>query len=349
MWGSSNVGDDNKDLEEFQSKVAEGGTRSAGLRRRVDEAPPPANGKGNAVAPSSGQFIQYALNGPGYTPTTATTEKLPAGCYTIRVINDALTFLPQNIVTDRLLRLPDSKGEMVIQEVERFWNLKEKFMEYGFSHKRGYLLWGPPGSGKTGTVALIIKDMVEAGGLVILGDTNPGLMASLLSRFRQVEPDRRVVMVLEDLDAIVDRSGEAELLSLLDGEGQIDNVVFIATTNYPERLDPRIVNRPSRFDRVVKIGFPTLAARKMYIASRLGDDFADLNKWAAATDGLSIAHIKEIIVSVFCLGLTFEETLERVKMMKNTVKNDELSKPIGLVQLNEARAEAPSAGFAVGR
>jgi SpoVK/Ycf46/Vps4 family AAA+-type ATPase len=144
--------------------------------------------------------------------------------------------------------------------------------------------------------------------------------------------------VLEDLDAIVERCGESELLSLLDGEGQIDNVVFIATTNYPERLDPRIVNRPSRFDRVVKIGMPTKAARKMYIASRLGDDFADLELWSAETKDLSIAHIKEIIVSVHCLGLTFEDTLARVKLMKNVVANDELLKPTGFMSLDSTKA-----------
>lgn len=342
------MSNENEELQEFQKLVAEPvAGRSRPSRRPIEGEVAKASKSGPQDL--AGSYVQYAANGPGYIATTKTINVLPSGCYSVRVVNDMLTFVPQRIVTDRLLRLPDSKSDMVISEVDKFWQLKPKFEEFGFSHKRGYLMWGPPGSGKTGTVALIIEDMVKNGGLVILGDTGPGMVAQQLSRLREIEPDRRVVLVLEDLDAIVERHGESDLLSLLDGEGQIDNVVFIATTNYPERLDPRIVNRPSRFDRVVKIGMPSLAARKMYVASRLGDDFADLELWAQETKGLSIAHIKELIVSVFCLETDFKSALTRVQTMKNAITNDELSKPIGLTKLpgsqNGEVKEAASTGW----
>jgi hypothetical protein len=83
-----------------------------------------------------------------------------------------------------------------------------------------------------------------------------------LQMLRAVEPERQVVGILEDVDALIERYGESEYLSLLDGEAQVDNVVYVATTNYPERLDARIVDRPSRFDTIRYIGMPSAGARR---------------------------------------------------------------------------------------
>jgi hypothetical protein len=110
-----------------------------------------------------------------------------------------------------------------------------------------------------------MKDMVSKGGVIILGDCHPERVAEALSGLRWVEPERPIVVILEDIDTIIDRHGESEVLSLLDGENSIDKVVFLATTNYPENLDGRIVNRPSRFDRVVKIGEPSALSRELYL------------------------------------------------------------------------------------
>jgi len=58
---------------------------------------------------------------------------------------------------------------------------------------------------------------------------------------------------------------EQALLQLLDGGIQHSNTVIIATTNYPENLPDRIINRPSRIDRIVEIDMPTREMREIYI------------------------------------------------------------------------------------
>lgn len=271
---------------------------------------------------AAGKLVQYAKNGPGFTPTTATVATLDPGVYEIDVINQIPTFVPRNVVTDSLLRLPDSKSDEVIAEVERFWTLKQKFTQYGFTHKRGFLLWGPPGSGKTCTLAFIMSEMVQRGGLVVLGDTHPNTLSSMLADLRQVEPNRPLVVVLEDIDTIIENYGESRVLSLLDGENSIDNVVFLATTNYPENLDGRVINRPSRFDRVVKIGMPNEEARSAYIFSRMPElAQEELDLWVSLTKNFSLAHIKELIVSVCCFGNELKETAKRLKEMAHTPKS----------------------------
>lgn len=98
------------------------------------------------------------------------------------------------------------------------------------------------------------------------------------------------------LNEFKSRYGESELLSILDGENQISGVCNIATTNYPELLDKRIVGRPCRFDRVHRI------------KKRLPKG-APIEEWVRRTDGLSIASISETIISVFCFGKTLDEAV----------------------------------------
>jgi hypothetical protein len=264
----------------------------------------------------AGADVQYAYNGPGFVPVSKTVAKLDAGVYSITGINNQWTFVPHKLVSDQLLRLPDSKSEYVIQEIERFWTLKKAFKEFGYTHKRGFLLWGPPGSGKTATVTMVVKNMVERNGLVFLADNHPGIVASLLRRFRQVEPCRPALVILEDIDAYVRQHGESEVLSILDGEQSIDNVVYIATTNYPENLDPRVINRPSRFDLIMLIDMPNADARRLYLKSRDTKlDDVQIEQWVKDTDGFSIAHLKELIVGVCLFGKPVEEEIKRLKAM----------------------------------
>ena len=152
--------------------------------------------------------------------------------------------------------------------------------------------------------------------------------------------------MVEDVDAIQQAYGEADMLAMLDGDLQIDNVVFIATTNYPEKLDKRLVNRPSRFDVVRKIGMPTAEARAVYLAARnkrLVDDDDEMDRWVDATEGYSIAHLKELIVSVEALGQGFDTTIARLNiMMDQTIssEDDDKKKPIGFMTGVEKKAKA---------
>lgn len=270
-----------------------------------------------------GTPTQWAHNGGGLAPMTQTKNVLPPDLYDLQYVNDVLTFVPTNLVTDKLLRLPDSRSDEVISEIERFWTLKDRFKKFGFTHKRGFLLYGPPGSGKTSTISFIIKQMINSNGLALLANMNPDVVSSALKVLRKIEPERKIVVVMEDLDTIIATYGESEVLSILDGESSVDNCVFLATTNYPENLDGRIVNRPSRFDRVVKIGMPNEAARKAYLVSReLNLSDTEMKKWVEATKDFSIAHIKELIVGVYCYGNDFTKEVERLKSMAKKPKSD---------------------------
>jgi ATP-dependent 26S proteasome regulatory subunit len=183
------------------------------------------------------------------------------------------------------------------------------------------MLWGPPGSGKTVLCQQLSSQIVNNGGISVYL-SEPRFTAEGLRVLRLIEPKRPIVVMIEDIDAIVERNGESNLLALLDGELQIDNVVFVATTNYPEKLDKRLVNRPSRFDEIIKIGMPSPAARAQYLSykvPRLADpeNADELQQWVDGTKEFSIAHLREAIISVECLGNELNKVINRLVKMNN--------------------------------
>lgn len=260
---------------------------------------------------------RWAASHDMFWGATQTHDELPAGLYrAAHDINKGVVLVRQRVETDSLIEFPDDASASIISEFQDFWNLGDEFRKRGFLHKRGFLLWGPPGSGKTSTVHVLVKRLISDLSGVVLFVDEPGLAAGALQMLRTIEPKRPLIAIIEDLDALTVRYGEHEFLALLDGEAQVDNVVFVASTNYPERLDPRFVDRPSRFDTVRYIGMPSAAARKAYLKAKepsLTD--GEMERWVTATEGFSVAHLKELIIAVRCLGQEFKDAIARLEKM----------------------------------
>ena len=276
---------------------------------------------------------QWAVCGPNvFKPVSVTYPKLQSGIYGISVTQfHGVIFERKTICVDDLLRFPDSVSEKILSEITTFWGKGKKFKEHGFLHRRGYLLHGPAGSGKTCLVHQIIADIIDAGGLVFQCSSHPTVFNDGLALFRKVETNRPAVCLFEDIDAIIDEYGEDEILTLLDGENQIDKVLNIATTNYPEKLDPRLVARPRRFDRVLKIGMPSATVRKMYFNKKLKVSPQELDKWVAATDGFSFASCAELVISVCCFEKPFEEAVKILnEMMGSKPKSSDYTSDDGV-------------------
>lgn len=248
-----------------------------------------------------------------YIPTTMTKKKLVPGMYSITVVQNQLALVKRNIVVDELLEFPDSVIDTVIKEIVDFWDKKDEFKKYKFLHRRGYLFYGPQGSGKSCVVQQIVKRIIDRNGIVLQCNSVPQSVDSILQSIRIIEPDTHIVCLFEDIEDIFDEYGEHSLLSVLDGENQLDNVLNIATTNYPEKLDKRIIARPRRFDRVIKIDFPNASVRKIYFKEKLKIDSDDLDFWIENTDKFSFAAMAELVISVKCLGNDFNTTVKILK------------------------------------
>ena len=241
---------------------------------------------------------------------------LPPGIYNAYDMMGVPILLDTKLVSDNIIELPDTVNESVVVSIRDFWGARERFKTLKQLFKRGILLKGPPGSGKTVAVLRVSVGLVEAGGVVLIYG-GASATAGCLKMLRSLEPERPVIVIIEDIDQIVTRE-KRSLLALLDGEAQVDNVVYLATTNYVDQLPPELTNRPSRFDEVVEIGYPSAEARRMYLRSLLGVAELpenQLDDWVRITDNLAIAHLKELAVATYCLGRDPLEVVERLRKM----------------------------------
>lgn len=280
-------------------------------------------------------YVQWTTSdGIIFLPASRTIKILPPGVYEIDSnSNTGLYFERIPVKTEGLLRFPDTNSYKVLEEIQKFWEREEVFKNYDLTYKRGMILYGPPGSGKSCTVQLVMHDVVERGGIVLeFGD--PYLFVDGLRALRKIQPDTPVVVIMEDLDSLLETYNESEILNILDGVNDVYKVVFLATTNYPNKLGHRIMNRPSRFDKRFRIGFPSAKARQMYFEHLIGKSQVeelglDLKQWVKDTDRLSIAHLKELFVAVVILNDNYKSAIKTLKAMKEDVNDKDYDGSFG--------------------
>ena len=253
-------------------------------------------------------------------------QNLPPGMYRCSS-NDRIgaNLIRQTISVDDLVELRDSQSQAIIHEIEKFWSLKDKYVARGLLHKRGILMSGDPGAGKTSTIQMLIQKLIKLGGIAVYPHAAPSITAECLQMIRKIEPSTPICLIMEDFEVLIQKNGsEAEWLSILDGESQIDNIVFLATTNYLSKLDKRLTDRPSRFDSVHTVFMPTSDSRIEYIkkiAPELSSE--DVEMYSEAMDGLSLAHVKEMILAVLVYGYGFDETVARLRKMRSRLDSED--------------------------
>ena len=237
-------------------------------------------------------------------------------------------FMRHSLNTDELYELPTEEIDEILNDVKKFWKKAEIYSQYKLMHKRGILLYGDPGCGKSGILQLCMKHIIdELQGIVINIKDEDSIKsyAESIPKLRQIEPSRPLVVVIEDIDSIAGESSYSTsvLLNILDGIKQIENVVYIATTNYPEKLEERISNRPSRFDRRYYISPPSADVRKAYLLKKIGQSELnfDIDQWVEDTEGLSMSHLKELFISVVVLDNDYDSAINHLKGLKKAPKN----------------------------
>lgn len=203
------------------------------------------------------------------------------------------------------LTLPADLKREIQDDFANFFASREVYERRGIPWKRGVLLIGPPGNGKTHTVKALINETKQpclyVKSFKSCWGTDHDRIRNVFTRARKTTPS---IVVLEDLDSLIDDENRAFFLNELDGFAANTGVVVLATTNHPEKLDPAILDRPSRFDRKYYFNIPARPERLAYITSWNGSLEQELRlsepslaKLAEATDGFSFAYLKELFLS----------------------------------------------------
>lgn len=302
-------------MSDFASIV---GTRAHAHRGEVAIPQPTAAAPDSNWAQIAASARCWAQSGDAFFPVSEVVKELPSGAYRCRDSNRGPYLEKMPIEIDSLLALPDSAVEVLLAEFKKFWTLRQNFATRGFTFKRGLLMWGPPGSGKTSAIWQMTQELVRLHKGVVVFIENPHLATVCVSLLRRIEPERPMITIMEDLDALVSQHGDHGFLALLDGETQISNVVHVATTNYPEYLDRRFVDRPSRFDTIMRVGMPSAQARRVYFKAKEPSlDDVTLERWVKRTEDYSIAHLREVIIAIKCFDQGEDDVFTRLDEMRH--------------------------------
>jgi AAA+ superfamily predicted ATPase len=203
-------------------------------------------------------------------------------------------------------------------DLMQFFASRTLYEKYHIPWKRGILFIGPPGNGKTHAVKALINSMEQ-----------PCLYVKSLHGIQQVfDRARRTspcILVIEDLDSQLHPQNRSAFLNELDGFAANIGIVTLATTNHPERLDPAILDRPSRFDRKYHFELPDTPDRFAYLTvwnaslePTLQLSNEGMSKISELTADFSFAYLKELFLSAMMQWIARPEqnTMEQVMMSK---------------------------------
>ncbi len=202
--------------------------------------------------------------------------------------------------------------EQVREMIELPMRHPELFQRLGIDPPKGVLLHGPPGTGKT-LIAKAVANEVNSEFYTISG---PEIMSKyygeseeqLREIFEDAEENSPSIIFMDELDSIASQRGEsggdvekrvvAQLLSLMDGLEEREDVVVIGATNRVDAIDPAL-RRGGRFDREIEVSAPDQKGRREIFdvhtrSMPLNRDEIDLDEYAEKTHGFVGADIESL-------------------------------------------------------
>lgn len=228
--------------------------------------------------------------------------------------------ITQQIPREEVLLSEHIKRDIFRAIDEFFLKSGEFFKQYNIPYKRGILLYGNPGNGKTTLVKSIAGSV--AAPIVYWQITENTSSYSIQEIFETVTKMAPMILVIEDIESMPDYARSA-FLNALDGATSKEGIFLIGTTNYPERIDPALINRAGRFDRAYEIKQPDESLRCLYLEKKGIKQFLDEERFLYLVDktkGLSIAQLNEVYMSI-ALQWHYEEPIDIDQIVQDLLEN----------------------------
>ena len=162
-------------------------------------------------------YTSYLKEGDKYAPIGSSVDALPSGFYI--PINDVFRnetyLLKKEVIMPKLYILPNEIQKNVLEDIKTFWESEDRYRRFGNVYKRNILLYSVPGNGKTSLINLIANKLIEEyNGVVICIENVTELQSygTVMNKFRSVEPNRKVLTIIEDFERLAQMSEQEALI-----------------------------------------------------------------------------------------------------------------------------------------
>lgn len=191
------------------------------------------------------------------------------------------------------VHLKEGLKDDIIEDIDDFFANKKRYEALGIPYHRGYLFYGPPGSGKTSVIRALASHYDR--NLYTLSIASIKSDEDLIQQFSRI--GKNSILLIEDIDifksAVRRDSAEghatlAGLLNCFDGIHAPEDALIMITTNKKENLDEALI-RPGRIDRQFYIEMPTQDQFE-----RMFEYFYGFRPEDVTFDGMSSAAVIEV-------------------------------------------------------
>ena len=248
------------------------------------------------------------------------TSEMKPGYYKVGLADYKYIVYPVKPKFDKVHLVRNDLIDKLILEIDSFWNKTDVFKKYKMVHKRGILLTGHPGTGKTTLINLLANELIKVHKGVVFNIQDVQEL-SLYTGFvnnelKKIQPDLKIITVIEDIDELYKQS-PSFILNFLNGRDQIANNLVVATTNKLHELDDLII-RPSRFDWILEVDKPNKEERFAFLLSK-GLAEEESLEWANKTDEMTYAELKELFISVKIFDNDIDDQIAKIKKQSSMV------------------------------